>query len=239
MILYPAIDLKKGKCVRLLQGNMNKQTIFNNDPLMQAKLFVNEGCEWLHVVDLDGALTQSLVNQKIIKDIINKVAIPVQLGGGIRHMETIEDWITIGVQRIILGTIAQKDPQLVKEACKNFPNKIAVGIDAKNSKVMIEGWVKKSNISMIDLAKSFQDVGVSAIIYTDIAKDGMMLGPDFTGTKKLMENVSIPIIASGGISSISDLEEIKKSCPELNGVICGRALYDKKINVDEAIRVLN
>ena len=238
MILYPAIDLKKGKCVRLLQGNMNKQTIFNNDPLMQAKLFVNEGCEWLHVVDLDGALTQSFVNKKIIKDIIKNIAIPVQLWGGIRHMETIEDWITNGVQRIILGTIAQKDPQLVKEACKNLPNKIAVGIDAKNSKVMIEGWVKKSNISMIDLAKSFQDVGVSAIIYTDIAKDGMMLGPDFTGTKKLMENVSIPIIASGGISSISDLEEIKKSCPELNGVICGRALYDKKINVDEAIRVL-
>ena len=239
MILYPAIDLKKGKCVRLLQGNMNKQTIFNNDPLMQAKLFVNEGCEWLHVVDLDGALTQSLVNQKIIKDIIENVAIPVQLGGGIRHLETIEDWISNGVQRIILGTIALKDPQLVKEACKYFPNKIAVGIDAKNSKVMTDGWVKKSNISVIDLAKSFQDVGVSAIIYTDIAKDGMMLGPDLTGTKKLMENVSIPIIASGGISSISDLEEIKKSCPELNGVICGRALYDKKINVDEAIRVLN
>ena len=239
MILYPAIDLKKGKCVRLLQGNMNKQTIFNNDPLMQAKLFVNEGCEWLHVVDLDGALNQSFVNKKIIKNIIKNVAIPVQLGGGIRNMETIEDWITNGVQRIILGTIALKDPKLVKEACKCFPNKIAVGIDAKNSKVMVEGWVKKSNMSMIDLAKSFQDVGVSAIIYTDIAKDGMMLGPDFTGTKKLMENVSIPIIASGGISSISDLEEIKKSCPELNGVICGRALYDKKINVDEAIRVLN
>ena len=239
MILYPAIDLKKGKCVRLLQGNMNKQTIFNNDPLMQAKLFVNEGCEWLHVVDLDGALNQSFVNNKIIKNIIKNVPIPVQLGCGIRHMETIEDWITNGVQRIILGTIALKDPKLVKEACKCFPNKIAVGIDAKNSKVMIEGWVKKSNVSMIDLAKSFQDVGVSAIIYTDIAKDGMMLGPDFTGTKKLMENVSIPIIASGGISSISDLEEIKKSCPELNGVICGRALYDKKINVDEAIRVLN
>jgi len=239
MILYPAIDLKEGKCVRLLQGNMNKQTIFNHDPLMQAKLFVSIGCEWLHVVDLDGALTQSLVNQKIIKDIIENVAIPVQLGGGIRHLETIEDWISNGVQRIILGTIALKDPQLVKEACKYFPNKIAVGIDAKNSKVMTDGWVKKSNISVIDLAKSFQDVGVSAIIYTDIAKDGMMLGPDFTGTKKLMENVSIPIIASGGISSISDLEEIKKSCPELNGVICGRALYDKKINVDEAIRVLN
>ena len=239
MILYPAIDLKKGKCVRLLQGNMNKQTIFNNDPLMQAKLFVNEGCEWLHVVDLDGALNQSFVNKKIIKNIIKNVAIPVQLGGGIRNMETIEDWITNGVQRIILGTIALKDPKLVKEACKCFPNKIAVGIDAKNSKVMVEGWVKKSNMSMIDLAKSFQDVGVSAIIYTDIAKDGMMLGPDFTGTKKLMENVSIPIIASGGISSISDLEEIKKSCPQLNGVICGRALYDKKINVDEAIRVLN
>ena len=239
MILYPAIDLKKGKCVRLLQGKMNKQTIFNNDPLMQAKLFVNQGCEWLHVVDLDGALTQSLVNQKIIKEIIKNLTIPIQLGGGIRHIETIEDWISKGVQRIILGTIALKDPQLVKEACKYFPNKIAVGIDAKNSKVMIEGWVKKSNISMIDLAKSFQDVGVSAIIYTDISKDGMMLGPDFTGTRKLMENVSIPIIASGGISSISDLKEIKKSCPELNGVICGRALYDKKININEAIRVLN
>ena len=154
---------KKGKCVRLLQGNMNKPAIFNNDPLMQAKLFVNEGCEWF-VVDLDGALTQSFVNKKIIKDII-KCSYSSSTRGGIRHMETIEDWITIGVQRIILGTIAQKDPQLVKEACKNFPNKIAVGIDTKNSKVMIEGWVKKSNISMIDLANLSRCWGFSYYLH--------------------------------------------------------------------------
>ena len=165
--------------------------------------------------------------------------IPIQLGGGIRNLKTIEKWISIGVQRVILGTIALRKPQLVKDACKYFPNKIAIGIDSKNSKVMVEGWVKKSNMSVFDLAKSFEDVGASAIIYTDINKDGMMLGPDFNGTRKLSEYVSIPIIASGGVSSISDLRKLKNNCPKLNGVVCGRALYDKKIKVNEAIRVLN
>ncbi len=239
MILYPALDLKNGNCVRLLQGKINKETIFNKDPLIQAKSFVNQGCQWLHIVDLDGALSQSLVNQKIIKKMIKDIPIPIQLGGGIRNLKTIKSWISIGVERVILGTIALKDPQLVKEACKNYPNKVAIGIDAKNSNVMVEGWVKKSNISVFDLAKSFEDVGVSAIIYTDISKDGMMLGPDINGTKKLLECVSIPIIASGGVSSISDLRKLKKECPKLNGIVCGRALYDKKIKVNEAIRVLN
>jgi len=239
MILYPAIDLKNGKCVRLIQGKMNKATVFNHDPLLQAKSFVDQGCEWLHLIDLDGALSQSLVNQTIIKKIINNVPIPIQLGGGIRNFKTIEHLISVGVQRIILGTIALSDPQLVKKACKHFPNKIAIGIDAKNSNVMVEGWVKKSNMSVFDLAKSFEDVGVSAIIYTDISKDGMMLGPDINGTKKLLECISIPIIASGGVSSISDLKKLKKDCSKLNGIVCGRALYDKKIKIDEAIRVLN
>ena len=239
MILYPAIDLKNGKCVRLIQGKMNKETVFNHDPLLQAKSFVDQGCEWLHLIDLDGALSQSLVNQTIIKKIISTVPIPVQLGGGIRNFKTIEHLISVGVQRIILGTIALSDPQLVKKACRYFPNKIAIGIDAKNSNVMVEGWVKKSNMSVFDLAKSFEDVGVSAIIYTDISKDGMMLGPDINGTKKLLECVSIPIIASGGVSSISDLRKLKKECPKLNGIVCGRALYDNKIKIDEAIRVLN
>ena len=150
MILYPAIDLKNGKCVRLIQGKMNKETVFNHDPLLQAKSFVDQGCEWLHLVDLDGALSQSLVNQTIIKKIISNVPIPIQLGGGIRNFKTIEHLISVGVQRIILGTIALIDPQLVKKACKYFPNKIAIGIDAKNSNVMVEGWVKKSNMSVFD-----------------------------------------------------------------------------------------
>ena len=239
MILYPAIDLKNGKCVRLIQGKMNRETIFNNDPLVQAKSFSDQGCEWLHIVDLDGALSQSLVNQNLINKIVINVSIPIQLGGGIRNLKNIEKWISIGVQRVILGTIALRKPQLVKDACKYFPNKIAIGIDSKNSKVMVEGWVKKSNMSVFDLAKSFEDVGASAIIYTDINKDGMMLGPDFNGTRKLSEYVSIPIIASGGVSSISDLRKLKNNCPKLNGVVCGRALYDKKIKVNEAIRVLN
>ena len=239
MILYPAIDLKNGKCVRLIQGKMNRETIFNNDPLVQAKSFEDQGCEWLHIVDLDGALSQSLENQNLINKIVINVQIPIQLGGGIRNLKTIEKWISIGVQRVILGTIALRKPQLVKDACKYFPNKIAIGIDAKNSNVMVEGWVKKSNISVFDLAKSLEDVGASAIIYTDINKDGMMLGPDFNGTRKLSEYVSIPIIASGGVSSISDLRKLKNKCPKLNGVVCGRALYDKKIKVNEAIRVLN
>ena len=239
MILYPAIDLKNGRCVRLIQGKMNSETIFNYDPLVQAKSFKDQGCEWLHIVDLDGALSQSLENQNLINKIVINVPIPIQLGGGIRNLKTIEKWISIGVQRVILGTIALRKPQLVKDACKYFPNKIAIGIDVKNSKVMVEGWVKKSNISVFDLAKSFEDVGASAIIYTDINKDGMMLGPDFNGTRKLSEYVSIPIIASGGVSSISDLRKLKNNCPKLNGVVCGRALYDKKIKVNEAIRVLN
>ena len=239
MILYPAVDLKNGRCVRLRQGKINKETVFNTDPLVQAKSFVDKGCEWLHVVDLDGAFSQSLVNQEIIKKLIINVPIPIQLGGGIRNLKTIENFISIGVKRIILGTVALRDPQLVKTACKYFPKKIAIGIDAKNSNVMLEGWVKKSNVSVFDLAKSFEDVGVSAIIYTDISKDGMMLGPDFNGTKNLLECVSIPIIASGGVSSISDLWKLKKACPKLNGVVCGRALYEKKIKVEEAIRILN
>ena len=239
MKIFPAIDIKNKRCVRLIKGDFDKKTEYELSPIEQAGKYKDHGFKNLHIVDLDGALTGETVNLDIIQEIVTKFDLKIEIGGGVRNFESIQKYTDAGVEKVILGSAAIKDKNFLKQACKNFPNKIAVGIDAKNSKVMIEGWVKKSNISMIDLAKSFQDVGVSAIIYTDIAKDGMMLGPDFTGTKKLMENVSIPIIASGGISSISDLEEIKKSCPELNGVICGRALYDKKINVDEAIRVLN
>tara|TARA_A100001011_G_scaffold329222_1_gene354352 strand:+ start:123 stop:842 length:720 start_codon:yes stop_codon:yes gene_type:complete len=239
MILYPALDLKNGKCVRLRQGKFDKQTIFNVDPLVQAKSFMNEGCKWLHIIDLDGALSQSLVNQKIIKKLIKNIPIPIQLGGGIRNMKTIEIMISLGVKRVILGTIAIKNPQLVKDACKNFPDKIGIGVDAKNNTVMVEGWLKKSNTTVFDLAKSFEDIGVTAIIYTDISKDGMMRGPDFEGTAKLLQCVSVPIIASGGVSSIADLVKLKNNCPKLNGIVCGRALYDKKIKVDEAIRVLS
>ena len=239
MILYPAIDLKNGKCVRLKQGKIEKKTIFNDDPITQAKLFMDEGCNWLHIVDLDGALSEVLINHELIKNLIKNIPIPIQLGGGIRTFNSIKNWISLGAQRIILGTLALQDPKLVKRACRSFPGKIAIGLDAKNNNVMVEGWIKKSNTTILDLAKSFEDAGVAAIIYTDINKDGMMMGPDFEGTKELTENVATPIIASGGVSSIADLQKLKNNCPKLNGIICGRALYDKKICIREAIRVLN
>ena len=239
MKIFPAIDIKDKKCVRLIKGEFENKTEYGMSPFEQASKYKDYGFKNLHIVDLDGALKGETINFEIIEDIVNKYNLEVEIGGGIRNFKTIEHLISVGVQRIILGTIALSDPQLVKKACQHFPNKIAIGIDAKNSNVMVEGWVKKSNMSVFDLAKSFEDVGVSAIIYTDISKDGMMLGPDINGTKKLLECISIPIIASGGVSSISDLKKLKKDCSKLNGIVCGRALYDKKIKIDEAIRVLN
>jgi len=248
MILFPAIDLKNGQCVRLYQGDMDRATVFNNSPAEQAKIFADEGASWIHVVDLDGAFAGESKNRRAVEDIINVTIdnfdplnletekIKIQLGGGIRSLESIENWLTV-VDRVILGTVAVKNPEIVREACKKFPNKIAVGIDAKDGFVATEGWAEKSSLSVIELAKKFEGAGVSAIIYTDISKDGAMQGADFEGTQKLVESVKIPIILSGGISSISDLKKARE-IKNLYGVISGRAIYEKSFSVKQAIEVL-
>lgn len=240
MILFPAIDLKDGACVRLYKGDMAKATLFSKDPSAQAKSFENQGAEWIHIVDLNGAFEGKPTNINSVKDILSNISIPVQLGGGIRDIKTIETWLESGVTRVILGTAALKNPDLVKEACKKFPGKIAVGIDARNGLVAIEGWAEQSKIKAIELAKKFNDVGVSAIIYTDIERDGAMAGPNIDETKFMARNTSIPIIASGGISSIDDIRQIKTlESYGVIGVISGRAIYDGKIDIREAISILN
>jgi len=234
MIIFPAIDLKSGKCVRLLKGDMAQVTIFNENPLYQAQEFCNLGFKFLHIVDLDGAVLGASQNSEIVAQILKNVKIPVQLGGGIRSLADIEKWLELGVSRVILGTIALQNPQLVKQACQKFSHKIVVGIDARNSKVATHGWVNESNFSVIDLATQFEDCGVSAIIYTDISRDGMLSGFDYQGTKNLAQAIKIPVIASGGISSIADLKrvgELKQF--GVDGVIIGRAWYEKKITLDE------
>lgn len=238
MIIYPAIDLKGGKCVRLYQGDMNRATIFNNNPADQAKYFQDQGFKYLHIVDLDGAIDGKPVNEESVKSILNNISIPVQLGGGIRNIETIEKWLKLGISRVIVGTLAIKDPALVKNAAQKFPGKIVLGIDAKEGMVATHGWVEKSNITVINLAKEFADAGVAAIIYTDIGRDGTMKGVDILGTKKLAESLSIPVIASGGVASIKDIKKLKViESSGINGVIIGRALYDKKIEIDELLKI--
>lgn len=231
-MFFPAIDLKEGKCVRLFKGEMNKATIFNDNPAAQAKEFENLGFKYLHIVDLDGAIAGDSKNEDVVKNILKNISIPAQLGGGIRSLEQIEKWLNIGISRVILGTIAAKNPDIVIEACKKFPGKIVVGIDAKNGFVATEGWVETSEIRAIDLAKKYEDAGVEAIIYTDISKDGTLTGPNIEETKELAQNISIPVIASGGISCDNDILAIKK-LEEFGviGAIVGRALYDKKVDV--------
>lgn len=238
MILYPAIDIKDGKCVRLLKGDMNKETIFNHSPKNQAKQFEELGCEWIHLVDLNGAFEGLPVNHKAVEEILDSVKVPVQLGGGIRSIKTIENWIDQGLSRVILGTAAISDPDLVKLAARKFPNKIAVGIDAKNGFVATDGWANTTAITALELAKNLEGVGVCSIIYTDINRDGVMKGPNIEQTEIIANSVSIPVIASGGISSIKDLQNLKNSKAELNGVISGRAIYDKILKIDEAIKLL-
>ena len=238
MILYPAIDIKDGKCVRLLKGDMNKETIFNHSPKNQAKQFEELGCEWIHLVDLNGAFKGLPVNHKAVEEILDSVKVPVQLGGGIRSIKTIENWINQGLSRVILGTAAINDPNLVELAAREFPNKIAVGIDAKNGFVATEGWANTTAITALELAKNLEGVGVCSIIYTDINRDGAMKGPNIEQTEIIANSVSIPVIASGGISSIKDLQNLKNSKAELNGVISGRAIYDKILKIDEAIKLL-
>jgi phosphoribosylformimino-5-aminoimidazole carboxamide ribotide isomerase len=238
MILYPAIDLKDGQCVRLLRGEMDAATVFNDDPAAQARAFQAAGCEWIHLVDLNGAFEGAPVNGAAVEAILAAIAIPAQLGGGIRDMATIEGWLAKGLARVILGTVAVRDPALVREAARAFPGQIAVGIDARKGMVAVEGWAETTGITALDLAKKFEDAGVAAIIYTDIDRDGAMQGPNIEATAALANAVSIPVIASGGVSSMEDLRALKKCGAPLNGVISGRALYDGRIDVAGAVSVL-
>ncbi len=239
MILYPAIDLKDGNAVRLLRGEMDKATVFNEDPAAQARAFVEAGCEWLHLVDLNGAFAGEPVNAAPVEAILKACDVPAQLGGGIRDMATIETWIDKGLARVILGTVAVENPDLVREASKAFPGKVAVGIDARNGMVATKGWAEETDVQVTNLARSFEDAGVAAIIYTDINRDGAMQGPNIEATAALAQAVSIPVIASGGVSSLDDLIALRDCGVELNGAISGRALYDGAIDLAEAIRALS
>ena len=239
MILFPAIDLKDGQCVRLKLGEMNAATVFNDDPAAQARAFEQQGFKYLHIVDLNGAFAGKPVNGAAVEAILDAISIPAQLGGGIRDLGTIEAWLTKGIRRVILGTVAVRDPELVKDAAKRFPGRIAVGIDAKGGKVAVEGWAETSELTAIDLAKRFEDAGVAALIYTDIERDGVLKGLNLPATAALARATSIPVIASGGLASIADVRDLKK--PEyslLEGAITGRALYDGRINAKEALELL-
>jgi phosphoribosylformimino-5-aminoimidazole carboxamide ribotide isomerase len=239
MILFPAIDLKDGKCVRLVRGLMEQATVFNDDPAAQARDFVKQGFEYLHLVDLNGAFEGRPVNADAVDAILKAVNIPVQLGGGIRDLATIETWLTKGVTRVIIGTAAVKNPALVIEACKAFPGRIAVGLDAKNGMVAVEGWAEVSDLTVLDMAKRFEDAGVAAIIYTDIARDGVLQGLNIEATVALANAIEIPVIASGGLSSIDDIHRlIATHCKGLEGAISGRALYDGRIDTTAALRLL-
>ncbi len=239
MILYPAIDLKDGQAVRLLRGDMDKSTVFNTDPAAQAMEFVNAGCEWLHLVDLNGAFAGEPVNAAPVEQILAQTNTPAQLGGGIRDMKTLEAWLEQGLARVILGTVAVEQPELVRDAARAFPGQVAVGIDARNGRVATKGWAKETDVEVTELAKSFEDAGVAAIIYTDINRDGAMQGPNIEATAALAHAVSIPVIASGGVSSIEDLIALRDCGAALNGAISGRALYDGAIDLREALDVLN
>ncbi len=239
MILFPAIDLKDGQCVRLKLGDMDRVTVFNDNPAAQAKSFENQGFQYLHVVDLNGAFAGESVNGAAVEAILGAVSFPVQLGGGIRTLAQIEGWLEKGLARVILGTIAVKDPMLVEEACKKFPGQVAVGIDAKGGKVAVEGWARTSKLSAIELAKRFEGAGVAAIIYTDIDRDGVLTGINWPGTLAMAQSVSIPVIASGGLASMNDIKTMVR--PEyalLEGAISGRALYDGRIDIEQALALL-
>jgi phosphoribosylformimino-5-aminoimidazole carboxamide ribotide isomerase len=237
MILYPAIDLKDGQAVRLLHGDMDKTTVFNDNPAAQALEFVQAGCEWLHLVDLNGAFAGEPVNAAPVEEILKQTKVPAQLGGGIRDMATIERWLDKGLARVILGTVAVENPDLVRDAARAFPNQVAVGIDARNGKVATKGWAEETDVMVTDLAKSFEDAGVAAIIYTDIMRDGAMKGPNIDATEALARAVSIPVIASGGVSSLDDLKALKAT-GVISGAISGRALYDGAIDLNEALSTL-
>jgi phosphoribosylformimino-5-aminoimidazole carboxamide ribotide isomerase len=238
MIVIPAIDLKEGKCVRLEQGLMEKDTVFNDNPAAQARDWQNQGAELLHIVDLDGAFAGEPKNRDAIEAIVKAITIPAQLGGGIRDIATIEAYLSLGLSRVIIGTAAQRNPELVLEACKKFPGRIVVGIDAKNGMVAVQGWAEVTDITADDLARKFEDCGVTAIIYTDINLDGMLQGPNLEATKALAESVSIPVIASGGVSSLKDIENLMAiESSGVTGVITGKAVYSGAIRLCEAIAI--
>ncbi len=241
MILFPAIDLKDGFCVRLLQGEMSQVTVFNKDPADQARRFAGVGCTWLHVVDLDGACTGQPVNATAVEEIIAAVDIPVQLGGGIRDLARIALWLDKGVQRVILGTVALHDPDLTRTACRLFPGKIAISLDTRAHRIAVAGWTETTSVTAVELALRFEDVGVAAVIHTNIDRDGVMAGPDLTAVTDLARNISIPVIIAGGIASLEDLQAIltiARSFPKLKGVIIGRALYSGRLDLRQALSVL-
>jgi phosphoribosylformimino-5-aminoimidazole carboxamide ribotide isomerase len=239
VILFPAIDLKEGRCVRLVQGDMEQATVFNDDPADQAATFEKQGFEWLHVVDLDGAFAGQPMNGNAVDAILDRIGLPVQLGGGIRDMRTVEAWLEKGVARVVIGTAAVRDPTFVREVARLYPGKIAVGIDAKNGHVAVEGWAQTSALTAEDLGRRFEDAGVAAIIYTDIARDGILKGLNIEMTLALAEAVSIPVIASGGLASIADIERLlEPDCAALAGAISGRALYDGRIDPAEALAMI-
>jgi len=237
MILFPAIDLKDGNCVRLLHGDMDTATVFADDPAAQAARFEAAGCEWVHLVDLNGAFAGQPVNAAAIEAILARIRVPAQLGGGIRDMATVERWLSRGLARVILGTAAVENAGLVREAARAFPGQVAVGIDARNGRVATKGWAIESGVMVSDLARTFEDAGVAAIIYTDILRDGAMGGPNVEATVALARSVSIPVIASGGVSSLADLLALRDT-GVIAGAISGRALYDGAIDLAEAIRSL-
>lgn len=239
MILFPAIDLKDGQCVRLKLGDMAQATVFNDNPAAQAKSFEAQGFEWLHLVDLNGAFEGRPVNGKAVEEILKAISIPVQLGGGIRDLATIEHWLSRGVTRVILGTIALRNPEIVRDSCKKFPGKIVVGIDAKAGRVAVEGWGESSSLNAIELARRFQDAGVAAIVFTDIDRDGILKGINFEKTLELASSVNIPVIASGGLASIKDVQRLlEPDCAILEGAISGRAIYDGRLDSKEALALI-
>jgi phosphoribosylformimino-5-aminoimidazole carboxamide ribotide isomerase len=239
VILFPAIDLKEGRCVRLIQGDMERATVFNDDPADQAATFEDQGFAWLHIVDLDGAFAGRPMNGNAVDAILKRVTIPVQLGGGLREMRTVEGWLAKGVARVIIGTAAVRDPDFVREAARLFPGKIAVGIDAKDGRVAVEGWAQTSTTTAEELGRRFEDAGVAAIIYTDIARDGILKGLNIPMTLGLAQAVRIPVIASGGLASIDDVKRLlEPDCARLAGAITGRALYDGRIDPVEALAAI-
>jgi len=239
MILFPAIDLKEGLAVRLEQGDMARATVFNRDPAAQARAFETQGFEYLHIVDLDGAFAGKPMNAAAVERILKDVKIPVQLGGGIRNTATVEAWLDKGVTRVIIGTAAVRDPPFVKQAARDYPGQVAVGLDARDGKVAVDGWAETSELSALDIARRFEDAGVAAIVYTDIARDGLLKGLNLDATIVLAEAISIPVIASGGLASIADIKALlAPRAKNLAGAIAGRALYDGRLDAAEALKLM-
>jgi phosphoribosylformimino-5-aminoimidazole carboxamide ribotide isomerase len=239
MILFPAIDLKEGLAVRLEQGDMARATVFHSDPAAQARAFEAQGFDYLHMVDLDGAFAGKPVNAAAVERILESIGIPVQLGGGVRDMATVEAWLGKGVTRVIIGTAAVRNPALVKDAAKEFPGRVAVGLDARDGKVAVQGWAETSQLTALEIARRFEDAGVAAIVYTDIARDGLLKGLNLDATIALAEAISIPVIASGGLASIADIKALlEPRAKKLEGAIAGRALYDGRLDPAEALKLI-